>query len=416
MAARFLLFKRLLRGTNAILPLISLLPVRICKYMIYRQSKTLARVLGKTLWLLWLPFAVSASEFDEAQLAASEGRYRDVITLLTGALSAEDVSELQLVVAYSNRGIAYSLLNAFGLAKQDLNAALALDPAHSLTLNQLGNLAANVDHDYELAVKFFETAAAANFGPSQFGLARLYHLGLGVERDDEQALALYRLAAENQYVLAYVPLGQLYLGRTGGPQAGGPQAGGPQAGGPQDDSIAVQWFIEAIKAGVVEGHYHLAVALEQGVGVARDVANAVSQYRQAAMQGHAPAQNALGYAYSRGGGVLQDYQLAAQWYRLAADQGDRSAMTRLALLLAGCPRTTVCNGELAVTLATEVLATESSASTQNSLAAGLARLGKFDEAIAVMRQAILDLPIGSTDELAYRNRLALYQSGEVYQF
>ena len=379
--------------------------------MIDMQFKKLARVLGKILWLLWLPFAVSASEFDEAQLAASEGRYRDVITLLTGALSAEDVSELQLVVAYSNRGIAYSLLNAFGLAKQDLNAALALDPAHSLTLNQLGNLAANVDHDHELAVKFFETATAANFGPSQFGLARLYHLGLGVERDDEQALALYRLAAENQYVLAYVPLGQLYLGRTGGPQAGGPQAGGPQ-----DESIAVQWFIEAIKAGVVEGHYHLAVALEQGVGVARDVANAVSQYRQAAMQGHAPAQNALGYAYSRGVGVLQDYQLAAQWYRLAADQGDRSAMTRLALLLAGCPRTTVCNGELAVTLATEVLATESSASTQNSLAAGLARLGKFDEAIAVMRQAILDLPIGSTDELAYRNRLALYQSGEVYQF
>ncbi|MDA9063835.1 hypothetical protein N9K37_00655 [Pseudomonadales bacterium] len=375
------------------------------------QFKKLARVLGKILWLLWLPFAVSASEFDEAQLAAGEGRYRDVITLLTGALSAEDVSELQQVVAYSNRGIAYSLLNAFGLAKQDLNAALALDPAHSLTLNQLGHLAANVDHDYELAVKFFETATAANFGPSQFGLARLYHLGLGIERDDKQAFALYRLAAENQYVLAYVPLGKMYLERTGGPQEGGPQEGGPQ-----DDTIAVQWFIEAIKAGVVEGHYHLAVALEQGVGVAPDVANAISQYRQAAMQGHAPAQNALGYAYSRGVGVLQDYQLAAQWYRLAADQGDLSAMTRLALLLAGCPRTNVCNGELAVTLATEVLVTESSASTKNSLAAGLARLGKFDEATTVMRQAILDLPIGSTDEQAYRNRLALYESGEVYQF
>ncbi len=379
--------------------------------MIDMQFKKLARVLGKTLWLLWLPFAVSASEFDEAQLAAGEGRYRDVITLLTGALSAEDVSELQQVVAYSNRGIAYSLLNAFGLAKQDLNAALALDPAHSLTLNQLGHLAANVDHDYELAVKFFETATAANFGPSQFGLARLYHLGLGIERDDKQAFALYRLAAENQYVLAYVPLGKMYLERTGGPQEGGPQEGGPQ-----DDTIAVQWFIEAIKAGVVEGHYHLAVALEQGVGVAPDVANAISQYRQAAMQGHAPAQNALGYAYSRGVGVLQDYQLAAQWYRLAADQGDLSAMTRLALLLAGCPRTNVCNGELAVTLATEVLVTESSASTKNSLAAGLARLGKFDEATTVMRQAILDLPIGSTDEQAYRNRLALYESGEVYQF
>ena len=379
--------------------------------MIDMQFKKLARVLGKTLWLLWLPFAVSASEFDEAQLAAGEGRYRDVITLLTGALSAEDVSELQQVVAYSNRGIAYSLLNAFGLAKQDLNAALALDPAHSLTLNQLGHLAANVDHDYELAVKFFETATAANFGPSQFGLARLYHLGLGIERDDKQAFALYRLAAENQYVLAYVPLGKMYLERTGGPQEGGPQEGGPQ-----DNTIAVQWFIEAIKAGVVEGHYHLAVALEQGVGVAPDVANAISQYRQAAMQGHAPAQNALGYAYSRGVGVLQDYQLAAQWYRLAADQGDLSAMTRLALLLAGCPRTNVCNGELAVTLATEVLVTESSASTKNSLAAGLARLGKFDEATTVMRQAILDLPIGSTDEQAYRNRLALYESGEVYQF
>jgi len=369
--------------------------------MIYKQLMRFSRIFLKTVWLTWLPFAVAASEFDEAQEAAGEGRYRDVIELLSQALAAEDVTESERVVAYSNRGIAYSLLNAFGLAKQDLRAALALDPAHNLTLNQLGAVAVHVDHDYELAVSYFSSAAKAGFGPSQVGLADLYRQGLGVEQDDSRAFALYQLAAENEYILAYVPLGEMYF---------------EGLGVPQDSSRAVKLFIRAIDAGIVEAHYRLGLAFERGAGIARDSTAAANQYRQAAMQGHAPAQDALGYLYRRGSGVAQDYLLAAQWYRLAADQGNLSAMNRLAWLLAGCPQPDVCNGELAVALATQALASGASPSAADSLAAGLARLGKFEEAVDVLNQAISDLPAGSPSQQAYRNRLKLYQSGEAYQF
>ena len=108
------------------------------------------------LILLLLPvFSLFAAEADfaDAQLAAQEGRYRDVILVLTQLIDGGDLNEEQQVVAYANRGIAYSLLNAFAVAKVDLLRALAINPNHTLTLSQMGLLAEEVDEDYEQAAK-----------------------------------------------------------------------------------------------------------------------------------------------------------------------------------------------------------------------------------------------------------------------
>ena len=55
----------------------------------------------------WAP--AHGAELEEAQLAANEGRYSDVVNLLTGVLEEKELDEASRVVAHSNRGIAYSL-------------------------------------------------------------------------------------------------------------------------------------------------------------------------------------------------------------------------------------------------------------------------------------------------------------------
>src|SRR5579859_4245111 len=57
----------------------------------------------------------------------------------------------------------------------------------------LGN---GVAQNYTLAVELFQTAADSGLRDAQFALAHLYEQGLGVRKDDVQALKYFRMAAE----------------------------------------------------------------------------------------------------------------------------------------------------------------------------------------------------------------------------
>ncbi len=279
---------------------------------------------------------VFATAFDDAQSAARNGQYKQVVTFLSDALDTGDLDSSQEVIAYSNRGIAYSLLKAYGLAKVDLQKAIKLDPDHKLTQNHLGILAEHVEGDYSAAFKWYEGAALAGFPASQVNLANLYRLGLGVDKNDDKALKYYLGVAEGDYALAFVPIGVMYMeGR----------------GVSRSYAEGIQWLRKGIDNGIVEANYHVAQALEQGHGVERDFKEAARLYHVAAMQGHGKAQNSLGYLYRRGAGVEKDFMEVVKWYRLAADQGVNQAANRLAWLLATCPTRDVCNGDLAVELA-----------------------------------------------------------------
>lgn len=350
---------------------------------------------------LYAPLAPGAATaaFEAAQVAASEGRYDDVVELLTAALDNEDLDAPDQAVAYANRGIAYSLLDAYERARRDLRAAVDLDPNHSLALNHLGLMAERVDDDARAAYEFYQRAADVGFAPAQVNLADLYRSGKGVERDIDAAARLYQAAAKQGYALAYVPLGRLYM--TGN-------------GAVQNRRFALELFRQAAGADVLEAKFELGLAYEQGKGVEPDDREAAAWYRKAAMQGHRQAQNRLGYLYRRGAGVAQDFLEAAKWYRLAADQGHVEAMNRLAWLLATCPTRAVCNGEAAVELARQALEIESSASTLDTLAAAQARLGNFDAAVTTMRRVIDRLDANAADLPGYRRRLARYEAGKPF--
>ena len=68
---------------------------------------------------------------------------------------------------------------------------------------------------------------------------------------------------------------------------------------------------------------------ENGRGVSRDYAKALTFYRKAADQGLASAEYNLGLMFDKGRGVQQDYAEAVRWYRKSANQGNTRAQLNL---------------------------------------------------------------------------------------
>lgn len=94
---------------------------------------------------------------------------------------------------------------------------------------------------------------------------------------------------------------------------------------------------------------------------------------------------------------LGDRQGAVTAYErtLALDETHLSAANNLAWLLATVPENRLRNGERAVTLAEKAVATSPSASTMDTLAAALAEVGRFDEAVVTIDRALALMPEGA---------------------
>ncbi len=80
--------------------------------------------------------------------------------------------------------------------------------------------------------------------------------------------------------------------------------------------------------------FEVAVRLDEGRGVERNIKEAVVWYQRSASRGFAPAQYRLGTLYERGLGVAADRGRAMAWYRSAADKGNLKAMHNFAVLSA----------------------------------------------------------------------------------
>ncbi len=364
-------------------------------------SRLTVRRCIAVLLALWTVPAIALDErFSIAQQAAAEGRYTEVVTTLSEVLDGENLPISDKVVALSNRGIAHSLLKNYDAAESDLLEANALDPGHLLTLNHLGILSEHIKADAVTAATWYEQAAVLGYAASQVNLGNLYRSGSGVERNATEAFRLYQLAAGQSYPAAYVALGEMYMDGEGIER---------------DVSKGISLLQRGVEEGVVTGHYYLGVAYEKGRGVEQDYTRAANHYEQAARQGHARAQNALGYLFRRGNGVQKDFETAVKWYRLAAEQGDSEASNRLAWLLATCLIETVCNGPVALEFALLSTKETENASNLDTLAAAYARVGRFDEAISVIRQIVALDNLSESARNKYSRRLERYQNGIPFQ-
>ena len=113
-------------------------------------------------------------------------------------------------------------------------------------------------------------------------------LGRGVSRDDNEAVAWYRKAADQGDVSAQANLGIMYFeGR----------------GVPQDYEQAASWARKASDNGNAAAQENLAVAFDHGWGVAKDLKQGFYWHQKSAQQGFAQAQNSVGVAYLTGTGT-----------------------------------------------------------------------------------------------------------------
>jgi TPR repeat protein len=207
-----------------------------------------------------------------------------------------------------------------------------------------------VEQDLEEAVRLYRLAADRGHADAQKNLGNGYYNGEGVEQDYTEAVRFYRLAADQGHAVAQYNLGECYCDGEGVEQDYteatrlyrlAAEQGDPDAqvamgycydngeGVDQDKGEAVKWYRLAADQGDPDAQFNLGRCYRNGEGVNQDLEEATRLYRLAADQGDPDAQVALGYCYDNGEGVDQDLEEAARLYRLAAEQGDAVAQYSL---------------------------------------------------------------------------------------
>jgi TPR repeat protein/ABC-type uncharacterized transport system substrate-binding protein len=171
---------------------------------------------------------------------------------------------------------------------------------------------------YEPARVYLSKASDLGYAAAQANLGSFYATGRGgLAKDDDEALRLFRLAAEQGDALGYNNLGFFY--ETG------------RGGLPKDDSEAVRHYKLAADGGDSWGQFNLGRFHQSGRGgLTADDREAARLYRLAADQGHELAQVTLGFFYETGRGALpKDDREAVGLYQRAAQQGNAAGQNNL---------------------------------------------------------------------------------------
>lgn len=180
-----------------------------------------------------------------------------------------------------------------------LLAALAL-PARAGPVEDAG--AAYRRGDYAAAAGIYRSLAGQGNADAQSALGNMYLKGLGVSKDERQAVKWFRRAAALGQAGAQFNLGQLYL---------------KGVGVDPDLQAAARWYSRAAEQGHVQAQFVLAVLYKIGAGVPANAQRAAFWYERAALQGHAEAQSQLGMVYAEGRGRPRDAVAAYKWLTLA---------------------------------------------------------------------------------------------------
>jgi len=87
----------------------------------------------------------------------------------------------------------------------------------------------------------------------------------------------------------------------------------------KDVAEAVKWFSRSAEQGVAAAHYQMGLRYAAGEGVEQDIGQAIAAWTEAAMSGYGDAQLRLAESYDQGIGVEQDLLQAYVWYKLSAN-------------------------------------------------------------------------------------------------
>lgn len=164
--------------------------------------------------------------------------------------------------------------------------------------------------DYKTAFRGFSLLAEQGNARAQFNLGVMYSDGIGVTKDEQQAVVWYRKSAEQGNTGAQFNLGNMYANGRGVAK---------------DERQAAAWFRKAAVQGDAVAQLRLGIIYVFGQGLPKDEPQAVVWYRRSAEQGNAGAQLSLGIMYDSGRGAPKDEQQAYFWWLLASANGNEDA-------------------------------------------------------------------------------------------
>ncbi|RAP26348.1 hypothetical protein DID78_06850 [Candidatus Marinamargulisbacteria bacterium SCGC AG-343-D04] len=177
-----------------------------------------------------------------------------------------------------------------------------------------------VEKDLNEALRLYLLAADKGEANAQNNLACMLRDGKGVDQDLNEAIRLYTLAAKQGDKDAQYNLGNMY--RQG-------KGVDPDMSEEERMKEAVKWYILAADQGFSGAQNNLGWMHVKGKGVEKSYKKAFEWYTKAAEKGHAVAQYSLGNMYITGKGVAKDLKEAVRLYRLAADQEFAKAQKNL---------------------------------------------------------------------------------------
>jgi TPR repeat protein len=175
------------------------------------------------------------------------------------------------------------------------------------------------------AEKWFRKAADAGFADAQHALANFYFDGTGgLAKNRSTAAGLYRKAADQGNALAQNMLGWLYENGEGVTR---------------DPAEAERWWLKAAEAGNHDGQFWLGWAYStstvENTGFQRDDRKAAEYFRKAANQNHTMAMFNLAIAYDQGKGLAKDPREAGSLLVQSIKKGNDHAVTQLKTNSAG---------------------------------------------------------------------------------
>ena len=172
----------------------------------------------------------------------------------------------------------------------------------------------DVQGDASKSIYWARLATDQGLSMAQAHLGKFYEMGVGVERDYEQAFELFRKAAEQGDPVGALRLAGLYLAGHGVTQ---------------DDSKATALFRQAANQNLPAAAHYYADSLVAGRGIAKDEHAAVEWYLKAAELGWLQSPRLLAAFYFDGGIVPRDMIEASKWLQVSfALMGPADAITR----------------------------------------------------------------------------------------
>jgi TPR repeat protein len=181
------------------------------------------------------------------------------------------------------------------------------DPTERVMLGQCYMYGLGVEKNEAEAVRLYKLSVEQCNAYGQAFLGECYQLGTGVEKDEAEAVRLYRLSAEQSNSYGQVFLGVCYNNGIGGLAT--------------DEKEAMKLYKLSAKQSNSCGQVLLGVCYQHGKGgLPIDKTKAVKLYKLSAEQNNAVVQIWLGICYEFGTGIEKDEVEAARLYKLAVKQ------------------------------------------------------------------------------------------------